>query len=61
MKLLNGFVRRKRMTGDKEIDNTLWYDMIINQTFKTNEDSELAAPLQKGEKAPSQTSSSTSS
>jgi hypothetical protein len=49
------------MTGDKEIDNTLWYDMIINQTFKTNEDSELAAPLQKGEKAPSQTSSSTSS
>jgi hypothetical protein len=49
------------MIGDKEIDNTLWYDMIINQTFKTNEDSELAASLQKGEETPSQTSSSTSS
>jgi len=33
------------MTGDRETDNTLWYDEIINQ-LEDNESSKLAAPFQ---------------
>lgn len=49
------------MTGDKEIDNTKWYDRIINQVINADENPELATPLQQGEETPPQTSSSTSS
>jgi hypothetical protein len=45
------------MIGDKEIDDSLWYDMIANQIDDTDENSKLATPLQKGEKTTSQTSS----
>jgi len=47
--------------GDNEIDNTLWYDRIINQTIQDNEDPKLATPLQEGTETPSQTSSYASS
>jgi len=49
------------MTGDKEIDNTVWYDMIINQTFKTDENSKLATPFQKGTEEETKTSSTEAS
>lgn len=44
-----------------DIDNTKWYDRIINQFINADENPELATPLQQGEETPSQTSSSTSS
>jgi len=48
-------------TGDKEIDNTLWYDRIINQAIQNDESPKLAASLQKGAETPPQTSSHASS
>lgn len=45
------------MTGDKEIDNTVWYDMIINQVIENDESSKLATPFEEGSEAPSETSS----
>ena len=61
MKLLTGSSGIVPMTGDKEIDNTVWYDMIINQTFKTDENSKLATPLQKGAEEETKTSSTEAS
>lgn len=61
MKLLTGSSGILPMTGDKEIDNTVWYDMIINQTFKTDENSKLATPFQKGTEEETKTSSTEAS
>ena len=44
-----------------DIDNTKWYDRIINQFINADENPKLATPLQQKKETPSQTSSSTSS
>jgi len=49
------------MIGDNEIDNTLWYDMIINQAIKIDDNPKLAASLQEGEETPPKTTGITSS
>ncbi|WJZ47997.1 hypothetical protein [Synechococcus phage DSL-LC03] len=52
-----GGLGTNQMTGDKEIDNTVWYDKIVNQLIQDHESSKLAASLQEGAETPSQTSS----
>jgi hypothetical protein len=48
------------MTGDRETDNTLWYDEIINQ-LEDDESSKLAAPFQEGAEAETETASTPTS
>lgn len=57
MKSWTGSKEIVQMTGDKEIDNTLWYDRIINHFLEDNESSELATPFQEGSKEEIKTSS----